>query len=203
MGGAAPRAGDAVEASSAMLVGLRVGWVCEGTGGDAVWFLFSISRSFAKATSFAFFPGWAADIGCSSSAGRGVGDGGAMLLGGACTSCFGSSFELKMEANLDLVGFVATTLPSAALSFSNFAKNLSTWALGSGRTLGGFSLPNTATSFWVGSGCAGFSSPVVLFFIFSIHCRKSSCVWALAGSAVSTESTHSGSVSFLSKSLSL
>lgn len=163
-----------------------------------------MSSSFAKAASWAFFAVVsAAGAVCSSSAGGGGAGGRATLLNGVVTSCFGSSFDPKMEANLDLVGFVLTAMPSADLSFSNLAKNLSTDVLESETTLGGgFSLSNIATSFCVGSICANLSSPVVLFFIISIHSRKSSCVCALAGSAESIASTHSGSASFLSNSLS-
>jgi len=132
MRGAAPRSGDLVEASSATLKGLRVDGGWEGASGYVVWFLFSISRSFAKATSFAALAGSAADIGCSSSAGA---VGSAVLILGGCTSCLGSSFDPKMEANLDFVGLLAAALPSAEFSFSNLAKNLSIEALESEMTL--------------------------------------------------------------------
>ena len=132
MRGAVPRSGDLVEASSAILNGLRVDCGCEAASGYAVWFLFSISRSFAKATSLAAFAGSADDVGCSSSTGAVVR---AVLMLGGCTSCLGSSFDPKMEANLDFVGLLVTAFPSADFSFSNLAKNLSIEALESETTL--------------------------------------------------------------------
>jgi len=155
-----------------MLTGLLVDCICGGAG-EALWLVFSMSSSFAKAASWASFAVLSiAGAVCSSSTGGGGGGARTTVLTGAGRSCLGSSFAPKMEANLDLVGFVLTATPSADLSLSNLAKNLSTEAFESETTLGGgLSL---ATSFCVGSICAGLSSVVVLFFIISIHSRKSS-----------------------------